>query len=189
MLQQLSIFFGRTIAIVARQKRGWHEGILRKHTAELTWHTFCWLFAWAYEKGKENLVDLLPNLHNHPYMCQEEVQRQKCVVLSFCLIIVKYKWRIERKYYFIRPVSPPAFIILCNKPARRHPPSHSNKKHISQKSPSTKKREKFSTHFPSTFSTYTSPLPLLHSAKNENHLSLSSLFRLVHIAPTPPDRI
>lgn len=51
------------------------------------------------------------NFHNHPYMCRREIQRQKCVVLSLCLIIVKDKWRIERKYYIFRPISHPLFIM------------------------------------------------------------------------------
>jgi hypothetical protein len=96
-------------------------------------------------------------------MCQSGIQRQKCVVLSLCLIIVKDKWRIERKilYYSTRLT-----LLVHYASAPTHPSIHSNKKHISQKSPSTVLHI-FSLLFLHPFFT----------AKNENHLSPSSILR------------
>lgn len=172
MLQQLSIFFGRTIAIVARQKRGLHEGILRKNTAELTWHTFCWLFAWTIENGKKNSVDFLPNLHNHPYMCQEEVQRQKCVVLSFCLIIVKDKWRIERKilFYSTHLTPPHSLSSATNRPAATHPVIQT--KNTSRRNrPQPKNEENFLHIFPQRFP------PTLHPFHSFARRKMKIIFR------------
>lgn len=96
---------------------------------------------------------------------RRQIQRQKCIVLSLCLIIVKDKWCREKKYYIFRPISPHWFIM----PFFFLPPYLSNKKHISQKSPSNEKRGKIFYPF---------------SAKNENHLRpFFALARLKSLTP------